>query len=136
MIAFLSDAWIEAMDRAATADETLGALVEGVELVLQQEVVDVPGGDVTYVVRISDGTVRVRKGPAGDAAVRFHQDHRTAVDIASGRLSAQRAFMTGRLQVGGDLKPLIERGDVLGALHDVFASVRADTEGLGVPEAT
>ncbi len=59
--------------------------------------------------------------------VRFTQDHETALAIASGHGSAQRAFMTGRLQVGGDLRVLLDHSEVLAQLDDVFAAVRART---------
>ena len=36
--------------------------------------------------------------------------------------------MTGRLRVGGDLSVLLEHGDVLAELDDVFAAVRARTD--------
>ena len=51
----------------------------------------------------------------------------TAASIAMGQGSAQRAFMTGRLRVGGDLRVLLEHSDVLAQLEDVFAAVRART---------
>lgn len=130
MARFLSDAWLEALDRAARADETLADLADGPPLVVQQVVTGGPDGDVTYNVRAGGGAVSVRPGPADDATIRFRQDHETATAIASGRLSAQRAFMTGRLQVGGDLRAVLDRGPTLTALADVFAAVRATTDDL------
>lgn len=133
--AFLSDAWLSALDDAARADARMADLATGPDLVVQQDVLGGPSGDVTYHVRIADGAVRFLAGPAPRADVRFRQDHATAVGIASGRASAQRAFMAGQLQVGGDLRALVDRGDVLAALADVFAEVRADTDGLDDPVA-
>ncbi|MBX3313335.1 MAG: SCP2 sterol-binding domain-containing protein [Actinobacteria bacterium] len=133
MPAFLSDAWLRALDDAARSDERLADLASGPELVVQQEVVGGPGGDVTYHVRIAEGAVRFVAGPVAEADVRFRQDHATAVGIASGRSSAQRAFMAGALQVGGDLRMLVDRGDLLAALTDVFARVRAATTDLDQP---
>ena len=48
--------------------------------------------------------------------------------IASGTASAQRAFMTGQLRVGGDLRALVEAQDAMAAIGDVFASVRQRTD--------
>lgn len=133
MVPFLSDAWIRALDDAARSDERLADLAAGPALVVQQEVVGGPTGDVTYHLRIAEGEVRFATGPADDADVRFRQDHDTAVAIASGRSSAQRAFMSGHLQVGGDLRVLVDRAELLAALADVFATVRADTAELHDP---
>ena len=51
--------------------------------------------------------------------------------IAAGSSSAQRAFMTGRLRVGGDLRVLLAHGEALAQLDDVFAGVRARTAPVG-----
>jgi hypothetical protein len=59
--------------------------------------------------------------------VTFTQDRTTAAAIATGRLSAQAAFIDGRLRVGGDLSALLDRAAELAALDDLFASARAAT---------
>lgn len=140
MLAYLSPAWIEALDRAARADVALADATREVALVVEQRVTGGPLGDVTYHVVFEHGTVSVGAGPAGGGAggggaeadgapvVRFTLDHETAVDIARGVGSAQRAFMAGTLQVGGDLRVLLDHQLVLSALHDVFAAVRDQTD--------
>lgn len=125
MVVFLGEGWIEALDEAARADEDLARLTAGLELVVEQTIEGGPDGDVRYHVAIDHGTVRVHSGPAPAATIRFHQDQETAAAIAAGRTAAQRAFMTGRLRVGGDLRVLLDHGEVLGQLGDVFATVRA-----------
>ena len=130
MVVFLSADWLTALDEAAQGDDRLHDLTVGLHLTIEQHVDGAPDGDAAYHVRIADGSVRVVAGPAEAPDVRFRQDHATAVAIASGARSAQRAFMAGHLQVGGDLQVLVERGEVLAALHDVFATVRAGTTGL------
>lgn len=161
MLPFLSDAWLAALDDAARSDQHLRETTAGLELVVEQRITgtevgdssadaasgsgEVPAGpgdvspgsgEVVYHVTIDDGTVRITPGPADSPDIRFTQDHDTATGIASGRVSAQRAFMTGRLQVGGDLQLLVEQADVLAALTDVFAQVRADTTGIATPART
>lgn len=128
---FLSDEWLSALDEAARTDDRLRESTAGVNLKVQQEVTGAPGGDVTYGITISSGTVRVSPGPLDDADVRFQEDHGTATAIASGSLSAQEAFMTGRLRVGGNLQALVDHTEVIAALHDVFGSVRAETALTG-----
>lgn len=128
MVAFLSDEWIEALDRAAADDPGLRAHGAEVSLVIEQEVTGGPQGSVTYHVVLDRGRASVHPGPADEPTVRFSQDYETAAAIALGTGSAQRAFMTGKLRVGGDLRVLLDHGDALAQLGDVFSSVRAVTE--------
>ena len=136
MLSFLSAEWVGALHEAAVASPSLAALTAGVSLVIEQEVVDAPGGPVTYHLAFDDGAVAVRPGPAASGlpagaarpTIRFSQDLETARSIASGRGSAQRAFMTGRLRVGGDLSVLLAQGELLAELDDVFGPVRARTD--------
>lgn len=138
MLAFLSPAWVAALDHAARADPDLAEATREVALVVEQRVLGGPLGDVAYHVVFDHGSVSVGPGPfapaeeespaGGAPVVRFTLDHETALDIARGAGSAQRAFMAGTLQVGGDLRVLLDHQLVLSALHDVFATVRAQTD--------
>ncbi len=136
MVAFLSPAWIRALDDAARVHPGLADATADLDLVVEQEVTGGPDGPVRFHVVFDHGSVRVRGGSAPQPTVRFSQDLATAVAIATGAESAQRAFMTGRLQVGGDLRVLLEGREALGALDDVFAAVRAATEHPGPGPAT
>jgi len=86
-----------------------------------------PGGDVAYHVDVHDGAVRIAAGVAADATVTFIQDWDTASAIGKGELSAQGAFMAGRIRVRGDLPRLVSAGDVFGHLDDVLADLRSQT---------
>ena len=93
---------------------------------LQQIVPDGPDGtEVAYAFVVADGTIRVERGRAPHPDLTFTQDRATAAAIHRGELSAQAAFMQGRLRLGGDLRAVIERAGELAAIDDVFASVRA-----------
>ena len=127
MLTFLSDEWIGALHQAAVADAALAALTTDLDLVIEQEVTGGPQGDVRYHMAFDHGSVSVAPGAAASPTVRFHQDYETAAAIAVGQGSAQRAFMTGRLRVGGDLRVLLTHTEVLAQLDDVFADVRART---------
>jgi putative sterol carrier protein len=120
MAEFLSPEWVTAL-----ADAGAGAAApEGVRLVLQQVVLDADGSETAYVVRIADGAVSVEPGRADDADVTFTQDRATAEAIAEGKLSAQAAFLAGRLQVGGDLTVVLDGARELASVADVFAAAR------------
>jgi hypothetical protein len=120
---FLSDDWIEGLDAAARR----ATVPEDVRLVVQQVVRDGAGPEVAYAIRIEDGTARVERGLAADADVSFTQDRATAVAIARGELSAQVAFLAGRLRVGGDIRQVIDRGRDLALLDELLAPARAAT---------
>ncbi|HEX7095542.1 MAG TPA: SCP2 sterol-binding domain-containing protein [Acidimicrobiales bacterium] len=121
MVRFLTAEWVAALDRAATAAgpcaDSLDGLVVGYR---------VDGFD--YHVTVADRRVRFRPGAVDDATVTFRLDRDTAAAIARGELSAQRAFMSGKLRIGGDTKALVRAQSAFAALGDVFAAVRSDTE--------
>ncbi len=118
----LTSAWVSALAVAAQG----ATAPEGIQLVVQQVVVDADGvEELAYAVRINGGTVAVTEGRTDDADVTFTQDRDTAAAIASGELSAQAAFLAGRLRVGGDLRAALANARELAALGDVFASARA-----------
>ena len=122
MAGFLTDAWLDDLEAAAQRAEldTKGALV------LQQVIPDGPEGrEVAYALVVRDGRVRLERGRVADPDLTFTQDRATAEAIHRGDLSAQAAFMQGRLRLGGDLRAVIDRAGELAAIDDVFASARA-----------
>ena len=123
MAKFLSDTWIASLDAAASSAHVPTDL----RLVIQQTVLQESGVDRAFAIRIADGTVSVESGHAADADLSFTQDRATAAAIAQGELSAQAAFLAGRLRVGGDLREVMGRGRELAAIDDVFAAARATT---------
>jgi len=126
-VRFLSDEWISAMDEAAAASTALAEIAADVSLVVEQQVTGLTGGPISYHLVLIDGRAAVRAGSAPEPTVRLSQDITTATDIAAGTDSAQRAFMTGRLRIGGDLGALLAHAEILGQLDDVFADVRDRT---------
>jgi putative sterol carrier protein len=124
---YLTPEWLDAAQRAVEADDTLAKATTDVRISVQQVVTGGPDGDTAYQVVIDDGTVRVVKGEAADATVTFVQDWQTASAIGRGELSAQGAFMSGRIRVRGDLPKLVECADVFSEVDDVFAGLRAQT---------
>lgn len=125
---FASSEWIAALDVAARADATLGHVVEE-PVALAQVVVDTAGEPVTaWTIRLGPHGASVAGGRADDAQVALLGDAATVGAIARGELSAQQAFLDGRLRLGGDVDALLAHAPALAALGDVFAAVRADTE--------
>jgi hypothetical protein len=123
---FLSETWLDELDRAVRVSVSVSALAP---IVIEQVVVDVPGrGEVRYRFRVDGDGARVTEGGAPEPAdVRLTTDYPTAVAIALGRENAQIALARGRLRLGGDVDALVRRADALGALHDATAALRAAT---------
>lgn len=122
MAGFLTDAWLEELDAAARA----ATVPSDLRLTVQQVIPDGPHGrEVTYVVEAADGGLSVRPGRADHPDVTFTQDLATARAIHRGELSAQAAFMEGRLRLGGDLRAVIDQAGSLATIDDVFAAARA-----------
>jgi len=121
---FLSPGWLDAMSQAAN-----GATVAVVEpgIVVQQVVTDPGRTDVAWWIELGGGAIALHPGKTNAPTVTFTQDAETAAAINQGRLSAQAAFMTGRLQVGGDVQVLLDRQEELLGIDDVFAAIRAAT---------
>jgi putative sterol carrier protein len=86
-----------------------------------------PEGDVTYHLQVGDGRASFGPGPAWPEDVRFVQDWETAVAVATDRLNAQQAFMTGRIRLHGDQQKLSAGTPVFAALDSVFKKVREST---------
>jgi hypothetical protein len=127
--AFLSPAWLAALhDAAERAPGGVDGGADGPRLVVQQVVTGGPKGIVEYHVVVDGGATTVHAGRAPDPTITFTQDRDTAAAVSRGELSAQGAFMTGRIRVRGNLTELIERQGLLAGLDDVFASVRNMTE--------
>lgn len=120
MAGFLTDEWIA---KLASAAEAVTVPPE-VRLTVQQVVLD-GSHEVVYALLLADGAVTVRVGRVDRPDVTLTQDRATAEQIRAGTLSAQVAFLDGRLRLSGDAEVLRLAGPSLAALDDVFALSRA-----------
>jgi putative sterol carrier protein len=126
-VRYLSPEWIDAASEAVAADDRLSAALAGVTMTVEQTVGGGPDGSVTWHIAIDDGKVALTSGPATRLDLRFTTDYDTAAEVASGALAAQRAFVEGRLRVGGDLSLLVTHQRAIAAVDDALAPVRART---------
>ena len=131
VLSFMSDEWVAALDIAAsTAPGLVGVLPEDAdvdELVIEH-VIDDAGTERAFHLVLGHGPARAHVGRANEPTITFSQDLATASAIASGDASAQSAFMSGKLRLGGRVDLLLEHHGALAELDDVFADVRAQTE--------
>lgn len=119
---YLSDAWL------TQADDALADLTPIEEpLAVGIEVVGGPRGDRAYRLLLGPDRVGVSAEPE-PAGVRMALSWEYAVAIAQGRSSAQRAFLDGQLQLGGDISLLLGHQDALAAIDDRLAELRQTTD--------
>lgn len=121
-VRYLSDRWLAQADRQL-AD--LAPLAKDVSVGFR--VLSGPEGDRRY--RLILGPDRVGTAIGDDCcgvSLTMHWD--MAVEIANGRQSAQRAFLDGEIQLGGDASVLLGHQRELAEIDDRLAELRAVTE--------
>lgn len=128
MVRYLSLAWIDALTREVAKSSSLAALAVDHDIAVTQVVTDGPEGDVTYHLRLGNGSASFGAGPAEEEDVRMQQSWSTATAIATGDLNAQEAFIKGLIRLSGNQQKLIDSQPVFAALDSVFTSVREQTE--------
>lgn len=124
---YLSPEWFDAAAALVAGSTLLAERTTGVNLVLEQTVEigeDADGERIIWHVDLNDGSVALLMGAAPAPDVTFRCDLATAEGIRTGALSAQVAFMTGNLRIGGSVGALIENGELFAALDDVLAPLR------------
>lgn len=128
MVQYLSDEWLDEADAALRADGGLAGVTADLDLTVAYEVTGTPDGKRSYAVAFGGGPVTVVRPAPSDAQVSFSLDYDTAAAIARGDLSAQAAFMQGRLKLGGDVNVLIRDGAALDGVADALGDLRSRTE--------
>ena len=121
---YLSLEWIEALSREVASSDAVAALAVDHSLGFTQVVSNGPEGDVVYHLQVGEGRASFGPGAAWPEDVRFEQDWETALAVATDRLNAQQAFMTGRIRLHGDQQKLAAGTPVFAALDAVFKKVR------------
>ncbi len=124
---YLSLDWINALSAAVAQSDHMRDVSQQHSVGVTQVVTDGPEGDVTYHLVVGDGSAVFGAGPADPEDVKMQQTWRTAVDVATGELNAQEAFINGHILLFGDQQKLLESQPVFGALDAVFATVRDRT---------
>ncbi|MGI9622332.1 MAG: SCP2 sterol-binding domain-containing protein [Acidimicrobiales bacterium] len=100
---FLSDEWVQALD-ARFAQSDAGSSPN--RLVVQYDIVDDP--PFTYHVILDPDRDRAIVGPADEADVRFSMSRDIARQVSTAELSIEEAFITGRVDIEGDITALLE----------------------------
>ncbi|MFM7744176.1 MAG: hypothetical protein ACKO8T_00750 [Actinomycetota bacterium] len=125
---YLSLDWIEEIGRLVAADLSLQALGERHTIGITQVITESPDGTVTYHLQAGNGRVEFGPGPAEPEDVRLEQEWFSAVDVATGEITAEDAFITGCIRLSGNAPLLLECQAVFAGLDPIFNAVAADTD--------
>lgn len=128
VLRYLSLDWIDALSAEVAASADMAAVAADHTVGVTQVVSDGPEGTVVYHVQVASGRASFGAGPAEPEDLRFEQDWTTAVDVATGTLNAQEAFLAGRIRLFGEPPTLIANQAVFRALDSAFSTVRERTD--------
>ena len=124
---YLSQQWIDAIASGIKLSNEIAAAARDNAVAVTQVVTGTPNGDVTYHLESRDGVVNFAAGPALVSDIAFTQDWQTAVGVATGKINAQEAFISGKIRFKGDHEKVIATQPLFIALDVVFSAVNALT---------
>ena len=124
---YLSNEWIEAVASGIKLNDDIALTAQENAVAVTQIVTDTPYGDVTYHLESRDGAISFGLGPASVSDIAFTQDWQTAVGVATGKINAQEAFISGKIRFKGDHQRVIATQPLFLALDVVFSAVNANT---------
>ncbi|MBM3717596.1 MAG: hypothetical protein FJW53_01320 [Actinobacteria bacterium] len=127
MVRYLSSEWIDAVGAAVASTRSIHDLAETHDIGVTQVVTGGPAGDVTYHLRVGQGSVHFGAGEAPREDVRLSQSWDTAVGVATSTLPAQEALVRGLVKITGDPTRLVDAAPVFAALDHAFEKVRTST---------
>ncbi len=124
---YLSQQWIDAIASGIKLSNEIATVASDNAIAVTQVVTGTPYGDVTYHLESRDGVVNFAAGPALVSDIIFTQDWQTAVGVATGKINAQEAFISGKIRFKGDHEKVIATQPLFVALDVVFSAVNALT---------
>ena len=84
----------------------------GMNAVIELDLSGENGGRYHAIIR--DGTIEVREGPHRSPHMTLAMKAEDYVALATGQLTSQMAFMTGRLRITGDMGLAVKMPELLG----------------------
>lgn len=121
-VKFLSPGWAEALKSALNQSEEFRKAAAGQRARLQQ-VITTPEGETRYWIAIEDGAIDLGVGELDGNDATITQSYDTAVALATGKLSAVTAFMTGKIKIAGNMGLLLGLQGALTQLPAAMATI-------------
>ena len=97
---------------------------KGVNATIQFNLSGDNGGQ--WYVAIKDGTAQVSEGTAPSANMTMSMAANDYVDMTTGKLNGQMAFMTGKIKVGGNMAKIMMHQNVLNDYARVLSGLDID----------
>ena len=114
----------EAMKQLAVENEDIKEEVEDMDTILVQfEWTDV---GYKYWVKVGEGEVDYGEGEAEDPTVTMKAVSTTWAGMGAGEIESTSAYMSGDLQIEGNLQDAIAYGEINGMVGDVLRELRGD----------
>ncbi len=127
-VKFLTPEWTQGLADTVNAHEGFKSAIANVELGLQFVVKDAPHHDnpYHYYVNIQGGNAEIAEGDLDGPDATITNGYETAEGISKGTVNTQMAFMSGKLQVQGDLAKLMMNQGALNAFATAAAGLDVD----------
>ena len=109
----------EFVKQVAKENEDIKEELEDVDILVQLIVSD---ADYHYWVKMGDGKVEYGEGDTDDPSVTMTATGATWTGLGSGEIDSTSAYMSGDLQIDGNLQDAIAYGEILGMAMDEFPS--------------
>ena len=113
MALFLSEDHFDAAREALKSDPGFQNAIANVTFGVEFHVSGTPNGDLTYYLKVADGSAETHTGPLGEADVTVSSNYETSMAISRGELNVQMAFMTGKIKVGGNMAKIMMHQGVI-----------------------
>ena len=124
---YLSNEWINAVAEGIKLNHEIAVVARDNTISVTQIITGTPHGDISYHLESRDGKITFASGPATVSDIAFTQDWATAVGVATGKINAQEAFISGKIRFKGDHERVIATQPLFLALDQVFSAVNANT---------
>ncbi len=108
-VKFLTSEWAQALEDTVNGHDGFKKAIATVDMALQFVVNDVPhhDGPYEYHIVLDHGDAKIAEGTYEGAHATITNGYETAMGISKGEVNTQMAFMTGKLQVQGDMAKLM-----------------------------
>ena len=125
-VKFLSEDYMTEGTTALNGDAGFTGAIANVDLNLQFVVTDGPDGELPYYLHVADGAAELVLGAKDDADVTVSTNMETMAGISKGEINTQMAFMTGKLNVTGNMAKLMMNQGVINAFASAMSGMDVD----------
>ena len=124
-VRFLSPEWADAVKAELNASEEFRTAAANHRATIQQ-IITSAEGETLYWIKIADGAIDLGVGNVDVPDATIKQSYETAVELANGELNAVTGYMTGRINILGNMGMLLGLQGALAQLAVAMRSIDTD----------